>query len=401
MIGVSKLLLGLETESDELRYGDRSSSESQIDAPSCDDGYERPVVVWNMTKRCNLECKHCYSSSTTERDPNELSTAEAKEMIEDLADFDVPVLLFSGGEPYLRDDLFELVEHARERGVRPVISTNGTMLDEENARKSKEAGLMYVGVSLDGLEETNDYFRGQEGAFDQALEGIRNSIDAGNKTGLRFTITKHNQDDLPGIMDLLAEEGIERMCMYHLDYVGRGEEIRQHDLTDAEKREALDTLFEKTREINEEGQRLEVLSVGHYADAAYLYMKLKEEDPEYAEEVYEMLRHNGGDGTGTRIACVDWHGEVYANQFMRDRPFGNVTERSFSDIWTDTSDPVMSKLKEKEEHVGGRCGECRFLDICGGGSRVRAEAIYGDLWAEDPACYLTDEEIGLESAVEA
>lgn len=401
MIGVSKLLLGLETESDELRYGDDSSRMDQIDAPSCDDGYERPVVVWNMTKRCNLECKHCYSSSTMERDPDELTTEQGKALIEDLADFDVPVLLFSGGEPYLRDDLFELVAHARKHGVRPVISTNGTMLNPENARKSSEAGLMYVGVSLDGLQETNDYFRGQEGAFDQALQGIRNSIDAGNKTGLRFTITKHNQDDLPGIMDLLAEEGIERMCMYHLDYVGRGEEIRQHDLTAEEKRHALDTLFEKTQEINEDGQRLEVLSVGHYADGAYLYMKLREQDPEYAEQVYEMLRHNGGDGTGTRIACVDWHGEVYANQFMRDHSFGNITERSFGDIWTDTSDPIMAGLKNKAENVKGRCGECRFLDICGGGSRVRARAIYDDLWAEDPACYLTDEEIGLKPELKA
>lgn len=401
MIGISKLLLGLETESDELRYGDDSGSVKQIRAPSCEDGSERPVVVWNMTKRCNLKCVHCYSSSTAERDPDELSTEEGKRLIDDLADFEVPVILFSGGEPYLREDLFELASHARERGIRPVISTNGTLLTEEKARKSQECGLMYVGVSLDGLRDVNDRFRGQDGAFDRALQGIRNSIDAGNKTGLRFTITRYNQDDLAGIMDLLHEESVERMCMYHLDYVGRGEEIRQHDLTGEEKRSALDTLFEKTQEINEDGQRFEVLTVGHYADGAYLYMKLKEEDPEYAERVYGMLRQNGGDGTGQRIACVDWHGEVYANQFMRDHSFGNVRERSFSDIWTDTSDSIMKGLKNKGDHVKGRCASCRFLDICRGGSRVRARAIYDDIWAEDPACYLTDEEIGLKLEIEA
>jgi radical SAM protein with 4Fe4S-binding SPASM domain len=212
----------------------------------------------------------------------------------------------------------------------------------------KHFGLSYVGISLDGVEATHDRFRGQTGAFAAAMEGVRHCQEAGIKVGLRFTINKHNYQEIPAIFDLIESHDIPRVCFYHLVYAGRGSRLVEAALSHAETR---------------------------------------------AEEVLQLLRMNEGNNSGRGIGCVSWDGQVHADQFWRHYTFGNVQDRPFSQIWTDLSNPLMAQLKDKKRHVTGRCATCRWLDTCGGNFRVRAEALTGDLWAPDPDCYLTDAEI--------
>ena len=393
MIGISKLYCGTVEPSDALRYGRMSSSlPSHLLQFSAD---KRPVVVWNATRKCNLKCVHCYAHATDVSTEDELTTEEGRALIDDLAGYGVPVLLFSGGEPLVRKDLPELAAYAVEKGMRAVISTNGTLITPAVARTLKEIGLSYVGISLDGMREVNDRFRGVKGAFDKAVEGIENSRAAGIKVGLRFTINKANVAEIPGIFDLLEEKDIPRVCFYHLVYAGRGSNLVEQDLTHEETRKAVDMIIERTRDLHQRGKPKEVLTVDNHADGPYLYLRLLKEDPERAKEVYELLQMNEGNNTGRGIGCVSWNGDVHPDQFWRHYSFGNVRKRPFSEIWSDTSDPLMARLKDKKPHVKGRCASCRWLDICAGNFRVRAEAVTGDLWAPDPACYLTDEEIGL------
>jgi radical SAM protein with 4Fe4S-binding SPASM domain len=277
--------------------------------------------------------------------------------------------------------------------MRAVISTNGTLITREKARILKEIGLSYVGISLDGMEAVNDRFRGVAGAYAKALEGIRNCQEAGIKVGLRFTVNKANVTEIPKIFDLLEEMQIPRICFYHLVYAGRGSKLIQDDLSHAETRAAVDLIIDRTQDLHDRGKPKEVLTVDNHADGPYLYLRLRREDPERAKGVLELLKMNEGNNSGRGIGCVSWDGEVHADQFWRHYSFGNVRRRPFSTIWTDTSEPLLGKLKEKKRHVKGRCATCRWLDICGGNFRVRAEAVSGDVWAPDPACYLNDDEI--------
>ena len=391
MIGISKLYCGTVEPSDALRYGRKSSSlPSHLLQFSID---KRPVVVWNATRRCNLKCVHCYAHAKDRSFDNELTTQEGKSLIDDLAAFGVPVLLFSGGEPMVRKDLPELAAYAVEKGMRAVISTNGTLITQETARELKQIGLSYVGISLDGMEEINDRFRGVKGAFDAALAGIKNCQAAGIKVGLRFTINRFNVNEVPHIFDLLERMNIPRVCFYHLVYAGRGSKLIKEDLSHTETREIVDLIMDRTRELHDKGLSKEVLTVDNHADGPYLYMRLRKENPKRATEVLELLKMNEGNNSGRGIGCISWDGEVHADQFWRHHSFGNIRKRPFSEIWTDTSNPRMKQLKEKKKYMKGRCATCRWLDICGGNFRVRAEAVFGDVWAPDPACYLTEEEI--------
>jgi 12,18-didecarboxysiroheme deacetylase len=391
MIGISKLYCGTVEPSDALRYGRHSSRlPSHLLQFSHD---KKPVVVWNITRKCNLKCVHCYAHAKEKAFENELSIQEGFSIIDDLAEFGVPVILFSGGEPLVSKDLPELAAYAVKKGMRAVISTNGTLITKKTAQTLKEIGLSYVGISIDGMEEINDRFRGVKGAFNSAIKGIENCKAAGIKVGLRFTINRFNASEVPGIFDLLEEMDIPRVCFYHLVYAGRGSELVKEDSTHAETRELVDLIMERTKELHDKGKPKEVLTVDNHADGPYLYMKLLKEDPERAGEVLELLKMNEGNSSGRGIGCISWDGEVYPDQFWRHYSLGNVRNRPFSKIWTDLSDPLMKKLKDKKKYVTGRCAICKWLDICAGNFRVRAEAVTGDLWAPDPACYLTDDEI--------
>jgi 12,18-didecarboxysiroheme deacetylase len=396
MIGISKLYCGTVEPSDALRYGrDSSQLPSHLLQFSAD---KKPVVVWNVTRRCNLRCVHCYAHATDQADQGELTTVQGKSLLDDLAAFGVPVVLFSGGEPLVRKDLPELASYAVGKGMRAVISTNGTLITAPVARTLKEIGLSYVGISLDGMQEVNDRFRAVPGAFRSALDGIRNCQAAGIKVGLRFTINRFNVQEIPSIFQLIEEMDIPRVCFYHLVYAGRGSELVEQDLSLEDSRKTLDLIIDNTRRLHEIGKPKEVLTVDNHADGPYIYLRMLKENPDRAEEVMELLKWNEGNNSGRGIGCVSWDGAVHADQFWRHYSFGNVKERPFSEIWMDTSNPLMGRLKEKKKHVTGRCADCRWLDICGGNFRVRAEAVTGDVWAPDPACYLTDEEIALTHA---
>lgn len=399
MIGISKLYCGTVEPSDALRYGRESKRlPSHLLQFSKD---KKPVVVWNMTRRCNLKCVHCYAQAKDIEFENELSTEEGKALIDDLTQFGSPVILFSGGEPTMRKDLPELAAYAREKGMRAVISTNGTLIDKDLAKKLKDVGLSYVGVSLDGIRETNDKFRGMKGAFDAALKGLHNCQEEGIKVGLRFTINKQNVKDIPAIFDLLEKENIPRICFYHLVYAGRGSKMVSEDLSLEESRQAVDLILEKTRKLHEKGFPAEVLTVDNHCDGPYIYMKVLEEDQKRASEIFELLSMNQGNSSGIGIGCVSWDGAVHADQFWRHYSFGNVRERPFSEIWTDLSDELMAGLKDRKPLIkanGDRCARCKWFDVCNGNFRVRAEAVYGNVWADDPACYLTKEEIGYHEA---
>jgi 12,18-didecarboxysiroheme deacetylase len=390
MIGISKLYCGAVEPSDVLRYSRKSGElPSHLLQFSAD---KKPVVVWNMTRRCNLKCIHCYSNSADIDYPGELTTEEGKKLIDDLAVFGSPVILFSGGEPLLREDLLELAQHARDRGMRAVISTNGTLITKDIADKLQKVGLSYVGVSLDGIEKTHDRFRGKKGAFAAAIEGIRNCREAGIKVGVRFTVNKHNLADVKEMFQLLRKEKIARLCFYHLVYTGRGSKLREEDLTHEETRHLIDLIAAETKKMFDEGLSPEILTVDNHADGPYLYLKMKKENPERAREILELLEMNEGNSSGVGIGCVSWDGEVYPDQFWRNRSLGNVRKRPFSQIWTDENNEFLMKLKNKKQYVQGRCAKCVWLNVCGGNFRARAES-EGEIWGPDPACYLTDEEI--------
>lgn len=392
MISVTKLLCDTEYYGDSLRYSERSRGQVHGAAEG-----QGPVVVWNSTRTCNLKCIHCYSNSESKKYSGELSTEEALRFIDGLAEFKVPVLLFSGGEPLLREDLLTLVSYAKSKGIRPTISTNGTLLNLELASSLKNLGVGYIGISLDGIAENNDRFRGRKGAFKDALEGIRNCIAIDQRVGLRFTINRHNYKDLGAIFDLIEEENIPRVCFYHLVYAGRGSKMVDEDITREEARKAMDLIMERTRDFYRRGLQKEVLTVDNHADGVYIYLKMKKDDPKRAANILELLRFNGGNRTGIAIGAVDWYGNVHPDQFTQNHTFGNVRERKFGDIWSDISQPVLAGLKNRKPLLKGRCAVCKWLEVCNGNFRARAEAVTGDFWESDPACYLTDEEIGIKT----
>jgi len=400
MINITKVYADHATTGDPLRYGEDGPrnvthghhfNDHEKAASAAE---RRPVVVWNVTRKCNLACVHCYTDSCNRDYPDELSNVEGKALIDDLAKFKIPALLFSGGEPLIRPDLLDLAAYALSKGLRPVLSTNGTLIDESVARLRKDLGFIYVGISLDGLEGVNDKFRGVAGAFQRAMAGFRNCRAVGQRVGLRLTLTRRNVIDLNGIFDFILEEKIPRACFYHLVYSGRGRNLSGEDLTHEESKEALDIICRRTSEAIKAGIDLDVLTVDNHVDGPYIYLKLLKEDPGRAEKVRELLEWNGGGAfsSGVGIGCVDFVGNVHPDQFWQDKVFGNVRQRPFSQIWMDTSDPLMAGLKERVGLLKGKCKECRFLKMCGGSMRVRAFRAYDDPWMHDPACYLSETE---------
>jgi putative heme d1 biosynthesis radical SAM protein NirJ1 len=387
MIGVSKLLCDTKSFGDQLRYVDGAS----IQKSGVSKG-RGPVVVWNCTRTCNLNCRHCYSDSDCKKYAGELSTKEAKTLFQGLKDFNVPVILFSGGEPLLREDLFELLEYAGVLGIHSTISTNGTLIDKAAAKRIEKAGVGYVGVSIDGIGSKHDDFRRSKGSFDKAINGIKNCKEVGQKVGLRFTINRHNYDQLEEIFYLIEQENINRVCFYHLVYSGRGSGMVDEDISHEQAREVMDLIIRKTIEL---GDKVEILTVDNHADTVYLYLQAMKKYPHLANRILELMKMNGGNRSGIAIANIDCLGNVHADQFTQQYTFGNIRERSLKDIWLDTSNSIMCGLKDRKSLLKGRCSSCMWLDVCNGNFRTRAESITGDFWGSDPACYLTNEEIGV------
>ncbi|HEY93205.1 MAG TPA: radical SAM protein [Dehalococcoidia bacterium] len=393
MISISRLLCDTISPGDGLRYGEMTPHLAGVDKTAR--GTPRPVVVWNCTRQCNLSCIHCYANASNQRSAEEMDTASGKAFIRDLAEFGVPVILFSGGEPLLRDDLFEMASLAREQGIRIALSTNGTLITEEIADRIRNVGFAEVGISLDGIEPTNDRFRGNRGAYQAAIKGIRNCVAQGLRVSLRLTITRFNYEEIPAIFQLVEEEGVDRVCFYHLAYSGRGNSLQGEDISHSQTKSVVNIICEHTLDLHRRGLPKEVLTVGNHADGVYLYLKLKGQDAQRATKVLHLLETNGGNNSGIKIGAIDDQGYVHPDQFWWHYSLGNVLQRKFGDIWMDTSEPLLRGLRNRKELLKGRCARCQYLALCNGNLRVRAEAVFGDVWAEDPACYLNDEEIGL------
>lgn len=354
----------------------------------------RPVVFWNLTDRCNLSCTHCYSKSGPGRtNEGELSTAEALKVIDDLADMGVPLILFTGGEPLIREDIWELARHAHNRGLKMALSTNGTLITTGIARRIKESGIEYAGISLDGAKaETHDRFRNSPGAFEQTKKAFAACNEAGLRCGVRVTLTKVNCSELDALVDLSISLGASRFCLYWLVPTGRGSDsYAQLQLDQDEVTEALDLLYRKAKETDPEA--MEFLTVDAPQDCIHLLASMEKDGSEDLADARGLLESlKGGCSAGTRVANIDTRGNVYPCQFARSSEFliGNIQDRPFSYIWADTENRILARFREKDATFTGRCGRCSYRTLCGGGCRVRAHAVEGDFLAEDPFCFVEE-----------
>jgi heme d1 biosynthesis radical SAM protein NirJ len=358
-----------------------------------------PVVIWNLIRRCNLSCKHCYSVSADKHFPNELSTDKIIDTMGDLKQFGVPVLILSGGEPLMHPDIFEISARAKDLGFYVGLSTNGVLINTDNIQKIADANYNYVGISIDGMRETHDKFRRMQGAFDGAMNGIHLCQDYGIKVGLRFTMTQDNFAELPDLLQLLEDEKIDKFYFSHLNYAGRGDKNRKDDVVHHRTREAMDLLFAACMKSVQQGDSKEFVTGNNDADGVYLLHWIRKHYPDQAETMQARLEQWGGNSSGVNIANIDTLGNVHPDTMWWNYNLGNIKERPFSEIWMDTSDPLMAGLKATPRPLRGRCSICNAFTICGGNTRTRAFQMTDDPWWEDPGCYLTDKELGIDASL--
>ena len=354
-----------------------------------------PVVIWNLTRRCNLACKHCYSISSDREYPGELTTPQIFSVMDDLKAFRVPVLILSGGEPLLHRDIWEISARAKAMGFYTSLSSNGALIDETNIDRIAATNYDYVGISLDGIGAVHDKFRRKEGAFAASLAAVRLCVKRGLKVGLRFTLTQDNEDQFSALLELMHDEGVQKFYLSHLNYGGRGNLARGDDAYFTVTRRVLDQLFATAYHDAAAGRDREYVTGNNDADGVYLWHWVRTRFPDKADHLYAKLVQWGGNASGVNVANIDNLGNVHPDTFWWHYGIGNVKERPFSEIWRDVSEPLMSGLKRRPRPVTGRCGACAHLAVCNGNTRVRAQQISGDPWAEDPGCYLDDAEIGL------
>ncbi|MBT3915241.1 MAG: heme d1 biosynthesis radical SAM protein NirJ [Rhodospirillaceae bacterium] len=356
-----------------------------------------PVVIWNLIRRCNLNCKHCYSLSADTDFPGELTTAEVYEVMADLKAFQVPVLILSGGEPLLRPDIFEISKRAKDQGFYVGLSSNGALIDQHKADQIAGIGYDYVGISLDGIGAVHDQFRRVEGAFDASLKGIRLLKERGVKVGIRFTMTEHNVVSLLELLELFERENIDKFYLSHLVYAGRGNHYREDDAVHRTTRDAMARIFERSWSFVEPGpnQNLdkEFVTGNNDADGVYFLDWVKRNHPDSLDHIAAKLDAWGGNSSGVNVANIDNLGNVHPDTMWWHHDLGNVKARPFSEIWPDRSDPIMDGLKQNPRQITGRCSTCSYFNICGGNTRVRALQMNDDPWGEDPACYLSNAEI--------
>ncbi|MGC8551430.1 MAG: radical SAM protein [Phycisphaerae bacterium] len=381
MLSITNLLCDHQAGNERLRYSHTHNG-----------AVPRPVVVWALTKRCNLKCVHCYASAGDKPAPGELTRQEGMNLLDDLAAFKVPAVLFSGGEPLTRPEVFDFITHARGLGLATTLSTNGVLIDDAVADRLAASGLKYIGISLDGRAERHDKLRGMRGAFAASLAAIDRCRARGIKVGVRFTVHALNATDLDGIFALCAAHDVQRLCVYHLAYSGRAENMQKVDLSAQQTRAIVDRIFDKSIELHQRGLPLEVLTVDNAADAAYVLLWLRQHQPHRAAAVEEKLRGTGGNRSGCNIAAIDPMGNVHYDQFSWHYNCGNVREQPFSKIWSDATDPRLTVLRNRREQLPQRCRSCAFLSVCNGNLRTRAEAATGDWMGFDPGCYLTEQE---------
>jgi radical SAM protein with 4Fe4S-binding SPASM domain len=360
-------------------------------------GMRRPVVFWNLTDRCNLSCTHCYSSSGPGcGSGGELTTSEACSFIDDLATSRIPLVIFTGGEPLIRPDIWELAKYCEEKEIKTALSTNGTLITDKVAGQIQSSGIEYAGLSLDGATAaTHDWFRNTPGAFDRTVAAFANCEKAGVRCGVRVTLTKENQGELDALIDLARNLGASRFCLYWLVPCGRGDKAyEQLQLSAPEVTRALTLLYRRAKEIPAE--EMEFLTVDAPQDCIHLLQSMERDGSPDLQDARDLLTSlNGGCSAGERVANVDPRGNVYPCQFARSPAFlvGNIRDRPFSELWNEDTNRVLALFRKKSPEIRGKCRSCSYLPLCGGGCRVRAYARSGDFADEDPFCYVDNTEI--------
>jgi heme d1 biosynthesis radical SAM protein NirJ len=352
-----------------------------------------PVVIWNLIRRCNLTCKHCYTTSADIDFPGELTTPEIYTVMDDLKAFKVPVLILSGGEPLLHPDIFNISRRAKDMGFYVALSSNGTKISADNIDEIADIDYQYIGVSLDGIKDTHDQFRRVKGSFDEALRGVHLCLEKGIKVGIRFTLTQDNASDFPSLLQLMDDNDIDKFYLSHLNYGGRGNRNRKDDAFFEMTRDAMDLMFETCYEWLKAGKDREFVTGNNDADAVYFLRWVIKYFPDKAGHIKAKLEQWGGNASGVNVANIDNLGNVHPDTFWWHYDLGNVKKRPFSEIWMDTSDSLMAGLKQNPRPLEGRCATCHYQNICNGNTRVRAAQVTSNYWAEDPGCYLSDFEI--------
>jgi radical SAM protein with 4Fe4S-binding SPASM domain len=333
-----------------------------------------PVLVsFAITRKCNLRCPHCYSDSIQTPHPQELTTEEAKQLIADIAEAGARLIIFDGGEPTMREDLFELIKYARDVGLQPLLGTNATLITKDYARKLKEAGLRAAAVSLDGARsETHDAFRGVSGTWRETIEGIKNLAKAGIPFQIAPCLTKYNWKELPQIIEIAKRYGAFAVEVF--DYVtsGRGRQFPDYELDIGSRKEIIDLLIDMQRK--EEELFFKVIAMPQY------WVMVEKKVPE-EEILLKFVRTCCG--AGIRYACILYEGTVYPCMVLQVR-LGNIRETSFKKIWYES--PVLDKLRNRDL-LKGKCGLCQYKYVCGG-ARCKAYEKTGDYLASDPTCWI-------------
>jgi len=349
------------------------------------------IAIWNFTNRCNLSCMHCYSKADLDA-VDTLTTDMILDTLPKLKENGVKFIIFSGGEPLTRKDLFDIAERCRELGIITYLSTNGLYVGNKNAKKILDA-FNYVGISIDGSEKTHDHFRGLDGSFKMSMEAVNllNSFKD-SKVGIRFTITKETYDDLKFIFELAEKENIPKIYISHLVYSGRGLDNLEMDLTKEQRRVAVEYILDKAFEYYESGRDIEIVTGNMEMDAILFLEKFGKKYPELKDTMKQRLVDWGGNSAGRKLLNIDSEGNVKPDPFF-PKMIGNIIKEEFTDIWTDKPEELLQKLRLHPRDISGKCSECSYINICNGGSRSRAYAIYDDMWAEDPSCYLSENEI--------
>jgi radical SAM protein with 4Fe4S-binding SPASM domain len=348
------------------------------------------IAIWNFTNRCNLSCLHCYSKADLEA-VDTLTAADIMDTLPKLKDNGVRFLIFSGGEPLTRKDLFDIATRCKELGIVTYLSTNGLYVKQSNAQKILDT-FDYIGISIDGSPEVHDRFRGLKGSFAESMKAVDLLNSFGKtKVGIRFTITKNTYDDLAFIFDLAEKHHIPKIYISHLVYSGRGLENLEMDLTKDQRIDSVNYILDKAFEYYQSGRDIEIVTGNMEMDAILFYERFATQYPEHADEMMRRLVEWGGNSAGRKLLNIDSEGFVKPDPFFPTK-IGNILYQDFSDIWTNEPVPLLQKLRIHPRELSGKCATCRYLSICNGGSRSRAYAVYGDMWAEDPSCYLSEEQ---------
>ncbi|MEK6728092.1 MAG: radical SAM protein [Candidatus Omnitrophota bacterium] len=331
------------------------------------------LIFWETTRACNLGCPHCRASATTEPSPEDLTTDEVKKFMEQAATFSRPILVFSGGEPILRNDLYELLSYANKLGLKPALATNATLISEEIAYKLKDNGLSLASVSIYGANaESHDSFCGLNGAFEKTLKGINNLKKAKVNVQINTTISKKNLKELEVIGDFALKIGAVAYHTFFLVPTGRGRYIEDDEISSQEYEKAFNRLYDYQKVFP---LRIKATCAPHY----YRILHMKEAK---TNERSDNEKSRGkGCLAGQGVCFISHKGEVFGCGYL---PIiaGNIRKQDFRDIWFKSE--LFITLRDNSR-LQGKCGVCEFKDVCGG-CRARAYAATGNYLEEDTKC---------------